>query len=57
MREIQTMITVGTGYVDNVTLFVTGDSYEDQTEQQVHKKLRHMASTWEKSLFIQQVVN
>ena len=44
--------TVGTGYVDDVTLNITVDNTEDQTESMVRRKIKHIAQTWEELLFI-----
>ena len=44
--------TVGTGYVDNVMLMVTTKFKEEQTEKQVNRKIKSMARTWEKLLYI-----
>ena len=44
--------TIGTGYVDDVTLITTLTPTEPQTETKVRNKLRGMAKTWEQLLFI-----
>ena len=44
------LCTVGTGYVDDVTLLVTTKYSEEQTETQVKKRIKRMAKTWEKIL-------
>ena len=44
--------TVGTGYVDDVTLMVTTKKSDDQTEVSVKKRVKKIAKTWEKLLYI-----
>ena len=52
IKGIEFLRTVGTGYVDDVTLFVSIENTSPQTELQVKKKLKHMASKWEKILHL-----
>ena len=52
IKGLEILITVGTGYVDDVTLFVSLDRQSTQTEAQVKKKLQIMATTWERLLYL-----
>ena len=52
IKGLEILTTVGTGYVDDVTLFVSLDPKEPQTEEQVKKRIQRMASKWEKLLFL-----
>ena len=47
-----TLSTVGTGYVDDVTLMVTTTFDEPQTEVYVQNKIKNMATIWEKLLYL-----
>ena len=52
IKGIEFLCTVGTGYVDDVTLVVSLDRETAQTETNVKKKIQRMASTWEKLLYV-----
>ncbi len=52
IQGLEYLRTVGTGYVDDVTLFVSIDKNDPQTEHYVNKKLKYMASKWEKILYL-----
>ncbi len=52
IEGIYTLSTVGTGYVDDVTLMVTTTFEEPQTEVHVKTKVKHMATIWEKLLYL-----
>ena len=52
VEGITHLITVGTGYVDDVTLFVTLENTEQQTERHVKRKIKFMATQWERLLFL-----
>ena len=52
IKGLEYLTTVGTGYVDDVTLVVSLAPEDPQTELNVKQKLQKMASTWEKLLYI-----
>lgn len=52
IEGIKKLTTVGTGYVDDVTLFVFTKSSDPQTEKQVHKQIKFIATKWEKLLYL-----
>ena len=52
VEGIEKLCTIGTGYVDDVTLFVTVESEQPQTERQVKKQLKNMATQWERLLYL-----
>ena len=52
LKGLEYITAVGTGYVDDVTLVVSVHPEEEQTESLVRTKLRKMATTWEKLLYI-----
>jgi len=52
IKGIEWITTVGTGYVDDVTLMTTVDFDEPQTEHRVKAKIYKMANRWEKLLYL-----
>ena len=55
MNCVQTMkqvVTVGTGYVDDVTLGLSLPKKQKQTEQKVRQNIKKMSQWWEKLLYI-----
>ena len=52
VEGIKKLITIGTGYVDDVTLFITVESDAPQTEKQVKKQVKYMATQWERMLHL-----
>ena len=52
VEHIKYATSVGTGYVDDVTLGLSLPREVPQNEHTVHKYLRHMSQLWEKLLFI-----
>lgn len=52
VQAIQQISTVGTGYVDDVTLGLSLPSDVAQTEHMVYKHLKRMSQLWERLLYI-----
>lgn len=52
VEHIKKATTVGTGYVDDVTLGLTIPRESPQTEQMVYKYVKRMGQLWEKLLYI-----
>ena len=52
VNQVNKIMTVGTGYVDDVTLGVSVPIDQPQTEKTVHSHVRKMGQLWEKLLFI-----
>ena len=52
IKGVEKIASVGTGYVDDVTLIATLEKNEEQTETNVRKRIRQMARTWEKLLYL-----
>ena len=52
IQGIQAIASVGTGYVDDVTLITNVADDEPQTEQTVRNKIKYMAQKWEKLLYL-----
>ncbi len=52
VQQIQSMSTVGTGYVDDVTLGLSVPRFQPQTENMVYKHIKRMSQVWEKLLYI-----
>ena len=51
VKGLEYLTTVGTGYVDDVTLIVSLEREDPQTEGKIKNKVKHMAAKWEKLLF------
>ncbi len=52
VKGMEYLTTVGTGYVDDVTLVVSLEREGPQTECKVKNKVQQMAAKWEKLLFL-----
>ena len=52
VTNIKKVTSVGTGYVDDVTLGLSLPRDEQQTEHMVHKKIKQMSQLWERLLYI-----
>jgi len=52
IQGIKKFTTVGTGYVDDVTLFISLHRRDKQTELKVKKKIKQMATQWGKLLYL-----
>ena len=52
VEGIKSLCTVGTGYVDDVTLGLSVALEHPQTEKTVYKHIKRMGQLWEKLLFI-----
>ena len=52
VENIKEITTVGTGYVDDVTLGVSVPNTQQQSEKNVHSHIRKMGQLWEKLLYI-----
>ena len=52
VQSIQSMCTVGTGYVDDVTLGLSVPRDQPQTEHMVYKHIKRMSQLWENMLYI-----
>ena len=52
VEQIKTVTTVGTGYVDDVTLGLSVPRDQKQNENTVYKYIKQMSQLWEKLLFI-----
>ena len=52
IQGIQAIASVGTGYVDDVTLITNVADNEPQTEQTARNKIKYMARKWEKLLYL-----
>ena len=52
VKGLETLVAIGTGYVDDVTLITSLRTEEPQTEKQVRNRLRIMATRWEKLLYL-----
>ena len=52
VQGIQSMCTVGTGYVDDVTLGLSVPRDQPQTEHMIYKHIQRMSQLWEHLLYI-----
>ncbi len=52
IQKLKTAMSVGTGYVDDVTLGLSIPRDQSQTEHKVYRHIKRMAQTWEKLLYI-----
>ena len=52
IKKLRELHTVGTGYVDDVTIFVSVNKSAPQTVLGVKNRLKHIATNWEKLLFL-----
>ena len=52
VQAVEQVTTVGTGYVDDVTLGLSIPKEEDQTERAVYKHMKQMSQLWKALLYI-----
>ena len=52
VQQVSRVTSVGTGYVDDVTLGLSVSDNQPQTEHTVHKQIHRMGQLWEKLLYI-----
>ena len=52
VEQLSRVFTVGTGYVDNVTLGISIPRDQSQTETKVHRHIKRIGQLWERLLFI-----
>ena len=52
IQKLQQIQTVGTGYVDDITLCLSIPREQNQSERSVYRHLKRMSQLWEQLLFI-----
>ena len=52
LKVLKKLHTVGTGYVDDVTIVISVPSHEPQTVGNIKDKIKDIATTWEQLLFL-----